>query len=313
MPATTQVEVPYGYCTNFVIRGRTLTDRIARKLRSRGQSLVVSANGSSDVSVVRVHNHPFKPGDILNFAVGLGTLHNVEVHNMDDQYEEFIKLHRSKLPQVGTANVTIASGDGLFDVFNSLGATIVVPGGQTMNPSVRQLLQAVEFAPSNEIILLPNNKNTCSPPGKYSRLLRSMSTLSRARPSHRATRLALLQLRSGCRGECRRDGGGAADGHDRRGYARRPQTEMDGHKVQAWTVHRHKERQELISAGDEVIDVVLEAQQKSGAPEAESSPSTGARGGGGYTRRSPRASVNAMASRLSWSTAASRTTTTSYR
>jgi hypothetical protein len=78
---------------------------------------------------------------------------------MDDQYAEFIKMQRERMPAVDIAIVTVASGEGLFKVFNSLGSTIIVPGGQTMNPSVRELLLAIESAPSNNVILLPNNKN----------------------------------------------------------------------------------------------------------------------------------------------------------
>ncbi len=271
MPATTQVEVPYGYCTNFVIQGKNLdADRIARKLRSRGQSLVVSANGSSDVSVVRVHIHTFKPGDILNFAVGLGTLHNVEVHNMDDQYEEFIKLQRSKLPQVGTAIVTIASGDGLFDVFNSLGATIVVPGGQTMNPSVRQLLQAVEFAPSNEIILLPNNKNIVLTAGQVQSLTEKHVHVvpSKTIPQGISALLAFnydlgVEENAAAMAEALQT---VTTVEVTRAVRK---TEMDGTKVRRGQFIAIKNDKELISAGDEVIDVVLEALQKSGAPEAE--------------------------------------------
>ena len=63
------------------------------------------------------------------------------------------------MPLVDIAIVAVVSGDGLYEVFRSLGTTIVAPGGQTMNPSVRELAQAVESAPSGNIILLPNNKN----------------------------------------------------------------------------------------------------------------------------------------------------------
>jgi DAK2 domain fusion protein YloV len=158
--AISHVEVPYGYCTNFVLEGKGLdVEKITHKLERRGQSLVIGTDANKEASVVRVHLHTFKPGEVIDYATKLGTLHQIEIHNMDDQYEEFIKEQRGRLPQVDVAIVTIASGDGLFDIFNSLGATIVVPGGQTMNPSVRQLLQAVEHAPAEDVILLPNNKN----------------------------------------------------------------------------------------------------------------------------------------------------------
>lgn len=152
----TEVEVPYGYCTNFLVQGKKLDSRkIKEKLKKKGQSLVVTG----DETKVRVHIHSFRPGEILDFATELGTVHQIDIKNMDDQYEEFIRSQREKLATVDTAIVAVASGDGMFRVLSSLGATIVVPGGQSMNPSVRQLLQAVELTPSDKVIVLPNNKN----------------------------------------------------------------------------------------------------------------------------------------------------------
>ena len=81
---------------------------------------------------------------------------------MDDQYAEFIKMQRERMPAVDIAMVTVATGNGFVELFNSLGDIIIVPGGQTMNPSVREIWQAVESAPSDNIILLPNNKNIMS-------------------------------------------------------------------------------------------------------------------------------------------------------
>ncbi|TET42216.1 MAG: DAK2 domain-containing protein [Dehalococcoidia bacterium] len=155
-PTVTEVEVSYGYCTNFVLKGQKLgLKKIKRGLKKKGQSLVVTG----DNTTVRVHIHSSNPGEILNYASRLGTLHHIEINNMTDQYAEFIRLQKERLPAVDIAIVTVAIGDGFVNVFNSLGSAIVVPGGQTMNPSVRQLVQAVELAPSNNIILLPNNKN----------------------------------------------------------------------------------------------------------------------------------------------------------
>jgi len=156
MAPTAEVEVPYGYCLEFLLEGQKLNvSKIKKKLKKKGQSLIVAGN----CSMVRIHIHSFKPGEILDYATHLGTLHQVKVNNMDDQYAEFIKIQKERMPRVDIAIVTVAAGDGFFEVFNSLGATIIVPGGQTMNPSVRELLKAVEAAPSDNIILLPNNKN----------------------------------------------------------------------------------------------------------------------------------------------------------
>ena len=117
---------------------------------------------TGDDTLVRVHIHSFEPGEILKYATKLGKLHDITINNMDDQYAEFIKMQKERMPQVDIAMVTVATGDGFFKLFNSLGNIIIVPGGKTMNPSVHELWQAVESAPSNNIILLPNNKNIVS-------------------------------------------------------------------------------------------------------------------------------------------------------
>jgi hypothetical protein len=165
----TQVEMPYGYCTNLVLEGKNLNlGRIEKDLKRKGQSLIITG----DDSLVRVHIHSFDPGEILRYATRLGKLHDITINNMDDQYAEFIKMQRERMPQVDIAIVTVASGDGFFKLLNSLGNIIIVPGGQTMNPSVRELLHAVESAPSDNIILLPNNKNIVSTASQ----LRSLSS-----------------------------------------------------------------------------------------------------------------------------------------
>ncbi len=165
-PTATELEVPYGYCTNFVLKGQKLGLRkIKRALKKKGQSLVVTG----DDNTVRVHIHSLKPGEVLKYATRLGTLHHIEINNMDDQYAEFIKLQKERLPAVDVAIVAVALGDGFLKLFNSLG-TAIVPGGQTMNPSVRQLVQAVELAPSDNVILLPNNKNIIPTASQVERL-----------------------------------------------------------------------------------------------------------------------------------------------
>lgn len=155
----TRMETPYGYCVNLVLEGQDLNlDKIEKDLNKKGQSLIITG----DDALVRIHIHSFEPGEILKYVTRLGKLHDITINNMDDQYVEFIKMQRERMPRVDIAMVTVASGDGFFKLLNSLGSIIIVPGGQTMNPSVRELWQAVESAPSNNIILLPNNKNIVS-------------------------------------------------------------------------------------------------------------------------------------------------------
>ena len=149
-------EVPYGYCTNFVIKGEELDpDKLRKRLEKRGQSVIVVG----DNSAVRVHIHTLDPGDIMSYVVPLGTLHQINIRNMDEQYRDFIEMQKERMPAVAVAIVAVVVGEGLANVFTSLGATFVVPGGQTMNPSTKDLLQAVEAVTSEKVIILPNNKN----------------------------------------------------------------------------------------------------------------------------------------------------------
>jgi len=78
---------------------------------------------------------------------------------MDEQFQDYMEMQKERLPAVDIAIVAVVSGDGLTDVFKSLGTTAIVPGGQTMNPSTKDLLQAVESVVSDKVIILPNNKN----------------------------------------------------------------------------------------------------------------------------------------------------------
>jgi len=149
-------EEPYGYCTNLLLEGQKLDpDKIRKKLEDKGQSVVVVG----DEAMVRVHIHTYDPGSIIRYATSLGTLHQIQVQNMDDQHVGFIEMQGGKLPTSEIATIAVASGSGMKDVVQSLGAAAVVTGGQTMNPSVQEILQAVESVPSQKVILLPNNKN----------------------------------------------------------------------------------------------------------------------------------------------------------
>jgi len=149
-------EVPYGYCTEFLIKGGELDpDKIRAKLENKGESLIVVGGGRA----IRVHIHTLDPGKVIHYATSLGTLHQVSMRNMDEQHRDWLDMQKERMPQVDVAIVAVVSGDGLSNVFRSLGATAIVLGGQTMNPSTKDLLQAVESVPSEKAIILPNNKN----------------------------------------------------------------------------------------------------------------------------------------------------------
>ena len=136
---TADEEEAYGYCTNFLLEGDNLDpEKIRRKLEDRGQSLVVAG----DETAVRVHIHSYDPGGILAYATSLGTLHQIQIQNMDDQHVGFKEMQKQKAMPADIAVVAVAFGPGMIKLYESLGA-IVVKGGQTMNPSVKEILAAV--------------------------------------------------------------------------------------------------------------------------------------------------------------------------
>jgi len=156
MPQMVAEEEPFGYCTEFLLKGEGINpDKIRTRLKREGESLIVVG----DESTARIHVHTLDPGKVLRYATSLGTVHQVSIRNMDEQHQDFLELQKDRAPAVDIATIAVVSGDGLSEVFTSLGATAIVPGGQTMNPSTKDLLQAVKTVASDKVIILPNNKN----------------------------------------------------------------------------------------------------------------------------------------------------------
>ncbi|MFC1940870.1 DAK2 domain-containing protein [Chloroflexota bacterium] len=146
----------HGYCTEFLLKGGGLSpDKIKTRLQKKGKSLIVVG----DDSTVRVHIHTEKPGNVIRYATSLGTMHQVSIRNMDEQHQDFLEMQKERALAVDIATIAVVSGNGLADVFTSLGVTAIVPGGQTMNPSTKDLLQAVKTVDSDKVIILPNNSN----------------------------------------------------------------------------------------------------------------------------------------------------------
>lgn len=142
----------YGYCTEFILRGNNLKAEKARTALSLlGDSLMVVG----DKSTLKVHVHTLRPGAVLEYATLLGTLHDIKIDNMSEQHRENLQ----DMPKKPLAVVAVASGKGMEELFTSLSVDVIVPGGQSMNPSTEDLLNAVRLAHAEKIILLPNNKN----------------------------------------------------------------------------------------------------------------------------------------------------------
>ena len=149
-------EVPFGYCTEFLLKGEKLKpESIRKRLLTKGESLIVVG----DENAVRIHVHTLTPGEVVNIATKLGTMHQVSIRNMDEQHQDFLELQKDRIPSTDTAVIAVAAGEGMAEVFGSIGAAGVIPGGQSMNPSTKDILQIVESAPSQKVIILPNNKN----------------------------------------------------------------------------------------------------------------------------------------------------------
>jgi len=150
----------YGYDTQFVIQGENLNvEEIREAIATMGDSVLVVG----DSNTVKVHLHTDEPGTPLNYAAGWGSLKEIVVENMQEQYEEFI-LGQTRPPLLAEelgdiAILVVAPGAGLASVFESLGASAVVPGGQSMNPSTQELLEAIESLNAEKVIVLPNNGN----------------------------------------------------------------------------------------------------------------------------------------------------------
>lgn len=149
-------EVPYGYCTELMLKGEELDpEKLKSRLVKKGESLIVVG----DETTIRVHIHTLDPGNIIHLATGLGTIHQVSIRNMDEQHRDFVAAQKERTASTDVATIAVVAGEGLEEVFTSLGVTAIVHGGQTMNPSTKDILQAVEQAPSDKVIILPNNKN----------------------------------------------------------------------------------------------------------------------------------------------------------
>jgi DAK2 domain fusion protein YloV len=163
-------ESAFGYCTEFIIVGSELSDWTMRtELESMGDSLLVVGDGS----LLRIHVHTDDPGRALTAAARLGRLRQVKVQDMQAQHDEFareVPAASPTMPELPASSkdvelpvgiVAVANGDGFKAILENLGAEVVV-GGQTMNPSTQQILDAVGRCPQNTVIILPNNTNVVS-------------------------------------------------------------------------------------------------------------------------------------------------------
>ena len=150
-------EVEFGYCTEFFVNGEALSAKsVEASLLEHGDSVLVV--GGEGGRVLKVHLHTNEPEDVLDLCRGLGEVSKIKVDDIRAQQEELARKTADQAPRE-LAVVAVASGEGLAEAFGSLGADEVVDGGQTNNPPVEALLEAVERTGARKVIVLPNNKN----------------------------------------------------------------------------------------------------------------------------------------------------------
>jgi len=163
-------DIKFGYCTEIMVRlgeGPTVDsnfdyDTFRNYLDGIGDSLLVV----NDDEIVKVHVHTEHPGEVMNYGQKFGALIKVKVDNMRLQHEnilehdeEVAEFEAAPAERVPYAVIAIAAGEGVQELFKSLGVSYVISGGQTMNPSTEDILKAIKEVNADQVIVLPNNKN----------------------------------------------------------------------------------------------------------------------------------------------------------
>jgi uncharacterized protein len=153
----------WGYDVQYLIYAPKGTKLDVGAIRAKIESLGDCPLVLGDEDVVKVHVHVPDPGVPISYGAGLGSLRDVVVEDMQAQSEAFAPgagaPTPAELPEVDVAVITVASGDGLIQAFKDVGVRSVIQGGQTMNPSVDDFLNAIDSARAKSVILLPNNGN----------------------------------------------------------------------------------------------------------------------------------------------------------
>jgi DAK2 domain fusion protein YloV len=152
-------EEGYGYDVQFLISGESLdVDQIRITIDAMGECALVVG----DASLVKVHVHVHDPGVPISYGVSQGVIGDVVVENMEGQYQGFVSARARAVATeeiTNIATICVAPGEGLKRVFESLGVSAIVHGGQTMNPSTQEILGAIQSVSTEEVLVLPNNSN----------------------------------------------------------------------------------------------------------------------------------------------------------
>ncbi len=172
------VEITFGYCTEFFINIHEADDATVQMLKSYLGTIGDSIVCVNDEEVIKIHVHTDHPGLALEKALSIGSLSGLKIENMREQHTNYIDFStkaadaavqgdvkiqvqekKSELPPKPVGFVAISAGKGLCDIFKNLGVDVIIEGGQTMNPSTEDILNAIDQINAENIIILPNNKN----------------------------------------------------------------------------------------------------------------------------------------------------------
>lgn len=154
----------FGYCTEFIIRldpNKIATfkeEKLRNRLAEMGNSLVVV----QDEDIVKVHVHTLRPGDALNIGQRYGEFAKLKIENMQEQHENIIMAETNKeasKPASKYALIAVAAGEGLAEMFKELRVDYIISGGQTMNPSTEDFVEAIKKINAEHIFIMPNNSN----------------------------------------------------------------------------------------------------------------------------------------------------------
>ena len=155
-------DITFTYCTEFIVsrEGNGNPDDLRAFLNELGDSLVLV----DDDEIIKVHVHTNDPGAALHEAVKYGSFVTVKIENMRLQHTEKVMSEQELAPKIAEPEkpigvVSVCAGSGLADVFANLGVDGIISGGQTMNPSTQDILEAVNKVPAETVLVLPNNKN----------------------------------------------------------------------------------------------------------------------------------------------------------
>ena len=155
-------DITFSYCTEFIVSREN--DRDPEELRAFLSTLGDSLVLVDDDEIIKVHVHTNDPGAALHEAVSYGAFVTVKIENMRLQHTEKVMTEAEKAPKIAEPEkaigvVSVCAGEGLADVFTNLGVDAIISGGQTMNPSTQDILEAVNTVPAETVFVLPNNKN----------------------------------------------------------------------------------------------------------------------------------------------------------